>query len=317
MPGYDTHYLFGINSYRRLPKSQVKNCIYANKGVYTLGLLGPDIFFYYTTEVVAARKNIGSLMHTTNTGVLFKHMIEYTAAHNGNEREIATAYLAGFLSHYTLDCMCHPYVYWKTDYLHKGKNYLEKHFSLETDIDILLLKNYVGKTPCEFIKNSEIVINVLQMPVICDMLHYAIHKTYHDSRITRRGIKYAIGSIKKEQKILRLASERLKATVGSVEKFFVGQNFIAPLIPGGCEIKNDDPLNLRHDKWYNPWDLSKNYTLSVPDMLNKARENFILTIFHLDTYLDEELRHETSYNELLSNIGSRSYHSGLNCRIPS
>lgn len=317
MPGYDTHYLFGVNSYRRLPTSTVKKSIYANKGVYTLGLLGPDIFFYYATEVVAARKNIGSLMHTTNTGLLFRHMIEYTASKNGNEREVATAYLAGFLSHYTLDCMCHPYVYWKTDYLHKGKDYLQKHFSLETDIDILLLQKYVGKTPYKFTKNSEIVINVIQMPVICDMLHYAIHKTYHDSRITRRGIKYAIGSIRKEQKIIRMASEKLKITVGNVEKFFVGQNYIAPLIPGGCEIKNDDPLNLNHEKWYNPWDLTKSYTMSVPDMLNKARENFMLTIFHLDTYLNKELRHEESYMELLNNIGSKSYHSGLNCRIPS
>lgn len=317
MPGYDTHYLFGINAYRRLPNCEVKKAVYANKGVYTLGLLGPDIFFYYATEVVAARKNIGSIMHTTNTGIFIKNLIEYTVMKRGAEREVATAYLAGFLSHYALDCVCHPYVYWKTDYLHKGKDYLEKHFSLETDIDILLLKNYKNTTPYEFTKNSEIRINILQMPVICDMLHYAIHQTYHDSRITRRGIKYAIGSIKKEQKALRIASDKLKNAIGSIEKYFIGQNYIAPLIPGGCEIRNEDPLNTRHEKWYNPWDLSKSSTMSVPDMLNKAREGYLLTIFHLDTYLDENLRTEESYSDLLNNIGSRSYHSGLNCRIPS
>lgn len=317
MPGYDTHYLYGINSYRRLPQSNVKRAIYANKGAYTLGLLGPDIFFYYATEVVAARKNIGSTMHTANTGIFFRHMIEYTASKTGRERDIATSYLSGFLSHYSLDCICHPYVYWKTDYLHKGKDYLEKHFSLETDIDILLLKSYKNTTPYEFTKNSEIDMDVIQMPVVCDLLHYAIHKTYHDSRITRRGIKYAIGSIRKEQKALRIASDRLKYAVGNVEKFFIGQNYIAPLIPGGCKIKNDDPLNISHSKWYNPWDMTKSYTMSVPDMLNKAREGYMLTIFLLDSYLDENLRTEDSYRDLMNNIGSRSYHSGLNCRIPS
>lgn len=317
MPGYDTHYLYGINSYRRLPQSSVKRAIYANKGAYTLGLLGPDIFFYYATEVVAARKNIGSLMHTTNTGIFLKNMVEYAASKKDRDKEIATAYLAGFLSHYSLDCICHPYVYWKTDYLHKGRDYLEKHFSLETDMDILLLKNYKNKTPYEFTRNSEIDINIIQMGVVCDMLYYSIHKTYHDSRITKRGIKLAILSIKNEQKALRIASNKLKNAVGNIEKFFVGQNYIAPLIPGGCEIKNEDPLNLQHNRWYNPWDMTKSYTLSVPDMLNKARDGYILTIFLLDSYLDENLRMEYSYHDLINNIGSKSYHSGLNCRIPS
>lgn len=317
MPGYDTHYLYGINSYRRLPNSNVKRAIRANRGAYTLGLFGPDIFFYYATEVAAARKNIGSIMHTTNTGIFFKYLIEYVEKRKGNDRDIAIAYLSGFLSHYSLDCICHPYVYWKTDYLHKTKGYTEKHFSLETDIDIMLLKSYLNTTPYDFTKNSEIRVTVLQMPIICDMLHYAIHKTYHDSRITRRGIKYAIGSIKKEQKLIRIASDRLKYLVGSIEKYFAGQQFIAPLIPGGNEIKNDDPLNLNHERWYNPWDMTKSYTLSVPDMLNKAREGYMLTIFLLDTYLDENLKTEYSYSALINNIGSRSYHSGLNCRIPS
>lgn len=317
MPGYDTHYLYGINVYRRVPNCMVKNAINMNRGAYALGVLGPDIFFYYATEVVAARKNIGSLMHTNNTGIFFKNMIEYTDRKRGSEKDIAVSYLSGFLSHYTLDCVCHPYVYWKTDYLHKGKDYLQKHFSLETDIDILLLKMYRNKTPYEFTKNSEINITILQMGVICDMLHYAIHKTYHDSRITRKGIKYAIGSIKKEQKLLRIASDKLKNTVGKIENFFAGQQYIAPLIPGGCEVKNDDPLNLRHEKWYNPWDMTKCYTTSVPDMLNKARKDMLLTIFLLDSYMDKNLRTEYSYTVLINNIGSKSYHSGLNCRIPS
>lgn len=82
-------------------------------------------------------------------------------------------------------------------------------------------------------------------------------------------------------------------------------------------LKNDDPLNLNHERWYNPWDMTKSYTLSVPDMLNKAREGYMLTIFLLDSYLDPSLKTEYSYSALINNIGSKSYHSGLNCRIPS
>ena len=37
----------------------------------------------------------------------------------------------------------------------------------------------------------------------------------------------------------------------------------------------------------------------------------------LDDYMDKNLRTEYSYTALINNIGSKSYHSGLNCRIPS
>ena len=69
MPGYDTHYLFGVNSYRRLPKSEMKRNIYENKGAYTLGLLRPDIVFDDATEVVATRKNIGSAKSLSALGL--------------------------------------------------------------------------------------------------------------------------------------------------------------------------------------------------------------------------------------------------------
>ena len=317
MPGYDTHYLFGINSFRRLPQSGLKRAVYSNKGAYTLGLLGPDIFFYYATEVVAARKNIGSIMHTTNTDIFFKNMVEYCDKKKGRDKEIAIAYLSGFLSHYHLDCVCHPYVYWKTDYLHKGPDYLEKHFTLETDIDIMMLKKYKKTNPYEFTKNSAITINIIQMDVVCDMLYYVIHRTYHDSRITKKGIRLAIISIKNEQKLLRLFSNNMKTLIGRIEKAFAGQRYLAPLIPGGNDIKTIDPLNLEHKTWFNPWDMSKSYDLSVPDMLNKSRGRYLMTIFLLENYLDTSLRHEDSFFELMNNIGGKSYHSGLDCRIPS
>ncbi len=76
MPGYDTHYLFGIKAYKKLPDSKIKEAIKKRKNAYILGVLGPDIFFYYATEVVAVRKNIGSVMHTQKTDTFLKNMAD-------------------------------------------------------------------------------------------------------------------------------------------------------------------------------------------------------------------------------------------------
>lgn len=318
MPGYDTHYLFGVHSYRKMTDGTItKKCINSYRGTYTLGLLGPDIFFYYATEVVAARKNIGSLMHTTKTDLFFKNMITYIDIHRGAARDIAISYLCGFLSHYTLDCICHPYVYWMTDYLHKDRNYLEKHFRFESDMDISLLASYKKTTPYEFMKNSSFDLNSMEMAVICDMLFFAIRSTYHDSRITRPGIKMAIYSLQKEQKIIRIASEKVTRIIGRASDMLGNKRYLAPFIPDGNDIRNEDPLNHAHKRWRNPWDTARSSTDSVPDMLNKAQKRFALTMFLLDNYLDPDVNSRSAYKSLIAFIGSKSYHSGLNCRIPS
>ena len=318
MPGYDMHYLFGVHSYRKMSDDTiVKKAVKNNRGSYKLGLLGPDIFFYYATEFVAARKNIGSLMHTTKTDVFLKNMITYVDLHKGRAREIGISYLCGFLSHYVVDCICHPYVYWMTDYLHKEINYLEKHFRFESDMDITLLSMYKKTTPYEFMKNSTFCLNEAETAVVCDMLYYAIRSTYHDSRITRSGIQMAIYSLYKEQKLIRIASEKTNRAIARISKLFGNQRYLAPFISSPKEVRYEDPLNLKHKKWHNPWDLSKTSTDSLPEMLGKADRRFSLMMFLLDNYLSPDMNKGAAYKTLMAFVGCKSYHSGLNCNIPS
>lgn len=316
MPGYDMHYLFGVHSYRKMSEDTiVKKAVKNNRGSYKLGLLGPDIFFYYATEVISARKNIGSRMHTTKTDAFLKNMITYVDLHKGRAREIGISYLCGFLSHYVVDCICHPYVYWMTDYLHKEINYLEKHFRFESDMDITLLQMYKNTTPYEFMKNSTFYLNEAETAVVCDMLYYAIRSTYHDSRITRSGIQMAIYSLYKEQRMIRIASEKANRVMAKVSKALGNERYLAPFIPSPKDIRYEDPLNLKHKKWYNPWDTSKSSMESVPEMLGKADKRFSLMMFLLDNYLSPDMNKVAAYRTLMAFIGCKSYHSGLNCYI--
>ena len=308
------HYLFGVHSYRKMSDDTiVKNAVKNNRGSYKLGLLGPDIFFYYATEVISARKNIGSRMHTTKTDAFLKNMIAYVDMHTGRSKEIGISYLCGFLSHYVVDCICHPYVYWMTDYLHKEINYLEKHFRFESDMDITLLAMYKNTTPYEFMKNSTFYLNEAETGVVCDMLYYAIRSTYHDSRITRPGIQMAIYSLYKEQRMIRIASEKANRVMAKVAKALGNERYLAPFIPSPKDVRFEDSLNLNHKKWYNPWDRSKCSTDSVPEMLGKADKRFSLMMFLLDNYLSQDVNKMAAYRTLMAFIGCKSYHSGLNC----
>lgn len=317
MPGYDTHYLFGIKAYKKLPDSKIKEAIKKRKNAYILGVLGPDIFFYYATEVVAVRKNIGSVMHTQKTDTFLKNMIRYVASLDERKNSVEIAYLCGFLTHYFLDRECHPYVYWQTDYLNKRKDYLEKHYQFENDIDVALLRIMRDTTPYEFSRVSQIKINPTERERVCRMLHYSMHRTYEETRITKRGIHLAILSIQKEQHFFKLCSGKLKTAIETVENYFVGQSYLASLIPGVDHEISEDPLNLRHLEWKNPWKAEKVSNASFPEMMEKAAGNFALSVYLMEDYLYEFKGDKQVWNLLAWRIGNASYHSGLDWNIPS
>ena len=317
MPGYDTHYLFGIQVYRKMPVCRVKNDIRLKKDAYVLGMLGPDIFFYYATEVVAIRKNIGSTMHTTKTNAFLMAMLDYVSGLNERQNSVEVAYLAGFMTHYFLDVKCHPYVYWETDYLHKKPGYLKKHYQFENDIDIALLRIMRNTTPYEFSSVSEIKINKADRDRVCRMLYYAIHQVYPKSRITITGIRLAIASVQREQKLLRSAPSKLKTILQNVEETFNGQHSLASLVPSVDHEISPDPLNLAHRVWSNPWKTDKKSKESVPDMMETAGSQTALLFHMLEDYLYEFPKDRDIYRTLSGKIGNLSYHSGLDCKIPS
>ena len=81
MPSVYAHYRLGVALLPTFP-ADARRTIQRFRRLFDVGLHGPDIFFYYATEVVAARKNIGSLMHTTKTDVFLKNMILSSSGEN-------------------------------------------------------------------------------------------------------------------------------------------------------------------------------------------------------------------------------------------
>ena len=105
-----------------------KKDLYYNRAAYGLGLQEPDIFFYYLPSYVLEGHNIGALAHVRETSAFFQGLIESRNQFSSRtDLNIAEAYLIGFLGHYTLDTICHPYIYAMTHYKDKKeKTYFSK-----------------------------------------------------------------------------------------------------------------------------------------------------------------------------------------------
>ena len=109
---------------------------------YYAGAQGGDCFFIYRP----LRKkgfNLGKLLHRRNVYAFFSAAREY-AENTGDY-----SYILGYITHYAVDTVFHPYVY-ATEYetlasLEKPRKKDKVHFLIERDADAFLLRRYGGK----------------------------------------------------------------------------------------------------------------------------------------------------------------------------
>ena len=322
MPGFITHYLFGRDFYKSLPISSLKKTLNQNRAAYGLGLQGPDFIFYYLPSYVLHRKGLGSLAHTTNTQKFYLSLIESRNLFKDKEdRRTAEAYLYGFLGHYTLDTVCHPFVYGRTKYKsHSEKAYFGRHAYLETDIDtdLLLAKRHL--LPSEFYNAETLTLTFRQKKVIAQMLRYAYRHTYHGLHVTWFTMFIAFFSMQFGMFLLHDDSGQKKVLVRFVEKIFLGYPLFSPLIPSNSLFFRTDPLNMQHREWTNPWDETHTSTESFFDLYEKADVLYRRRLKKLRAYLATTPgtpKHSKYLQDFLEAYENLSLHSGLDSSIPS
>lgn len=125
MPTTYTHDIFGKDVFKRLPE-ELKQTIRRGKGLYRIGLHGPDIFFYYKPISKNRVNQIGHMMHRQQASLFFEKGIREFQTNPSSQ---LAAYLLGFACHYILDSTCHGYI---------GKFEQEtgaSHAEIETELD--------------------------------------------------------------------------------------------------------------------------------------------------------------------------------------
>lgn len=319
MPGYVTHYIFGREMYTKITDADLKKAIHDNHAVYALGHLGPDIFFYYLPAYVLHGCNLGDMAHTKKTGQFFAALLESRFVFkNPKDQQTAQAYLAGFLGHYILDSTCHPFIYGRTHYEEHAKNYFSRHAYLETEIDSTLLRLKLHQKRTDFHGENTIRLTFRQKKVVAHMLHYAYQHTYNGLSVSRHTIFLAIFSTKLGFRILYDNTGQKKVLFRFAEKQFLGYPIFSPLIANDALSFCNDPFNLEHKKWTNPWDFSITSEESFFDLYNKAEQIYLNRTNLLSALLKEQIHSKKEIQltkSFLKQYGSRSFHSGLDTSV--
>lgn len=200
MPDIITHYLFGLDTSQSIKQSPLYKILKENKNIFLIGLQGPDLMYYNTMPKKDSKAYIGFKMHTEKTGDFLMSALTHLKRYEVNSEEFNTcmSYLSGFLCHYILDSMAHPYIFYlggRYDETPETVKYRSLHKKIELAIDTLLLEQKFGlkahrfKIHYHILKSLSIPESVLSMYDESLFLIYSISnggsifkKSYKDAR---------------------------------------------------------------------------------------------------------------------------------------
>ena len=314
MPGFITHYYFGVDSFKEIKDKELKKIIADNRSAYSLGLLGPDLFYCFIPSNMGLKPNMGSILHKKKTGKFFRSLID-TVAILDSERDfnIAMSYIEGFMGHYVLDTAVHPYVYSRIG-TKANNTTLGVHFGLETDIDRKVYFRKKGKRLCEFNQDAAVDLNRHEKNVISQILGSAILSAY-GINITPTLIKAAIVSFSLEGKFLTDRANRKHKIINAIEKTALRFEFVSPLLENDI-VHTEDPCNELHSEWSNPWETDSKSTKSVWEIMEENKVLYADYMIKMRTALKESFNSiDDPHPPILKLLGNNSYNSGLDCSI--
>lgn len=322
MPGFTTHYIFGMKAYNDMPFTPLKHTIAKYRWLYQLGLQGPDMFFY-NIPILRHRdyRNVGSYMHEHKVSAFFECCLRRIGTiRSRQQQEEAISYLAGFMNHYIADSICHPYVYGRIGYpvdaptsMHHGM-----HAHLENELDAILLWKYKKKKPSEFNQTATICLNGQEIQFISHFLASCINETYYpityrnNFQVTPAMVHRSIWALRFGCRTLSDKTGKKKFGIAQVESIFVNHPVASAKMVTDSVTDYRSSCNLNHEAWGNPWDPTRVSTASFVDLFHETLDKCSRVYELLNSAVTDNVPlDKQDLSPLLTELGNESYHSGL------
>lgn len=139
MPALYTHYKFGQDVLNNLDNN-LKEKINKNIAYYNMFNQGFDNLYYYFKW--SYYRKFGIKAHKTNIDLFFTNIFNFIKENNLENNSIVTNVIYGFINHYTLDTILHPFI----NYQVKNLNIPHTKIEFMLDYYLISLKNKKWKS---------------------------------------------------------------------------------------------------------------------------------------------------------------------------
>lgn len=317
MPATVTHAFFSLDVWNKLDK---KDQLLEKDNLIKLKMFSQsmDPMMFYNIESFRRGKTMRKFQyyfHTTDTQKFFIHLCRYIKDHNLNKNPEILAFLYGFICHYVLDSITHPYIIYKSGVMDKKKKetyrYNQLHAYMETFLDCEVIRKKTNKNPYKFRLDQFCFDNQpfsLELNSLIDSVFYDVFKLNNMSKIyfqSLRQMKRFLRRYRYDQFGVKLFGYQIIDLFTSRSTFkFKALSYHYP------DQYRDYFLNYSHSIWYNPVNPNFSSHDSFFDLYDQAVKEACFIIQKVNLYLNgKDIKLEYIFK-------NKSYLSGLNCRIP-
>ena len=257
-------------------------------------LFGPDIWFVHKPWI--RREGRGRRMHTTRTGAFLTALVRRACV--SACREEMFSYLAGFLCHYALDSVTHPYIIYVTT---EEYNFPRSHMSLEHALDAVQMKRdgcWGSDHPV-----TDRYFPPLRLP---ESMRRDIDAVFEEVYGWKDCWAEMNRSCRRFRSCYRIM-EHPRGMAAWLTRLTRADRFRS-LMYSESHFHTLDPENTEHRPWHHSHDPSLTYSDSFPELREKARTLAVSLIEAVFRYVFDR---EGTEEEIADLIGDKSYLSGL------
>jgi len=316
MPSSITHAFFALDIYEKLDRN-VQKRIKSVENFKTFAQGSDPLNFYNLGNLLPGKKirqNYPKLIHTTNTKNFFITLLKYIKDNKLEKNSNVLSFLYGFIAHYTLDSIIHPFVIYKTgDFDNKKKKtykYNGLHADMEVYIDVYMIFQREKVFPKDY-KIYKFICNLENLDNKCIKMLDDVFKIVYNIDNFSKTYLISIKQMKNIFKIYRYDKFGIKK---------LGYKFIDFVLPDKYLKKqalsyNEQPkkkihyLNLERKEWNHPTDKNEVYNYSFIELYRIALDKAIYTINIVNEYLYDN-KDEKILDEVFKNL---SYKTGKDC----
>lgn len=282
-----------------------------NQGLVKMGAQGPDPYYFNALNIHKIQSlGLADDMHDHRINDMLISMLEYVKNHYSMDLH---SFYIGFLSHYALDTLLHPYIYHYTGDYHKDNiksiTHRGLHVKFERRVDIHFIKLIFNQISYQY-PVCNLTFDLKDVPEeITDFMEHIAKKVYQNDF---GGMLYAKGYHHMQQTCKRFVQDRFgikKGLLSIVDLFNKSQRIHLKDLSYHNVDDHFDYLNIGHETWYHPV-TGEPFNLSVPELYVRAYYRVLSLIEHTSNYILNNQK--TDFKKLFGNL---SLNSGVDVHL--
>lgn len=270
-----THIILADAVSQRIESRRILEGVTQKRSLYYLGAQGPDPLFYYnfSRRDKGVLKGLGDRMHREKTGEFLHY--GFSRLQNTSYDKAWTdlaVYLCGFICHFTLDRMLHPYVCWASDkwiWAMDGTPCTVSHSQVEMQLDVLLWEEKKNIPPYRVRTRGLVDIGPEWPQSVMSFLKDAFLEIY-GIEAGQKEMNKILSDFYRGNDMLYDPRGWKKVLVGWLEGL-TGGGLKPPKHPYPVSPNTGiDWANRKKRTWYNPFAEGENFNASADEILEDA-----------------------------------------------